>query len=211
MLAETGLSPERLSDRLGISNLTYRRWLKKPPSQHIPKKYERDIAGGVYQLLSEGQLSHDSKTVGHFLEHNLPEFFQAALGQFRISEELFAEKSSHQDKITSVLLHIGNNVKARERVKASAGRIQKFSEWGAAWKDRITILTKTIQSKQLAAIDKFIAYGALFYLVLPFDMVPDTIPVFGYIDDFGVLGFAVAYYLKKYPDIFPDRKSTSIV
>lgn len=209
MLDETGLSPEKLSGRLGISNLTYRRWLKRSPRENIPKEYERTIAGGIYQLLSEGQLSHNSKTVGKFLENNLPEFFQAAIGQFDVSKDMFSEKSTHQDKITSVLLHIGNNTKARRRVESSAAMIQKFTSWGGAWKERITILTKTIRSKRLTLVDKLVAYGALFYLVLPFDLIPDTIPVFGYVDDFGILGFAVAYYIKKYPQIFDDNKSAT--
>jgi uncharacterized membrane protein YkvA (DUF1232 family) len=205
ILDETGLSPERLSSRLGISNLTYRRWLKRPPNDPVPKEYERTIAGGIYQLLNEGQLSHDSKTVGNFVEHHLPEFFQAAIGQFKVSEDVFAEKSPHQDRVTSVLLHIGTNTKARQRVEASAGKIQKFAIWGSAWKGRIGILTKAIRSKKLTAVDKLVAYGALFYLILPFDLIPDTIPIFGYVDDFGILGFAVAYYLKNYPKIFVDQ------
>ena len=205
ILDETGLSPERLSSRLGISNLTYRRWLKRPSSEAVPKEYERTIAGGIYQLLSEGQLSHDSKTVGDFVEHHLPEFFQAVIGQFKVTEDTFTEKSPHQDKVTSVLLHIGNSKRARQRVDASTMKVQKFAAWGLAWKDRITVLTKAIGSKKLTAVDKLVAYGALFYLILPFDLIPDTIPVFGYVDDFGILGFAVAYYLKNYPAIFADQ------
>jgi uncharacterized membrane protein YkvA (DUF1232 family) len=46
-----------------------------------------------------------------------------------------------------------------------------------------------------------VAYGALFYLILPFDLIPDSIPVFGYVDDFGILGFAVAYYARKFPEL----------
>lgn len=202
LLNETGLSPEQLAERLGLSNLTYRRWFKRSPQQNIPKKYERDIAGGIYQLLGEGKLSHDSKTVNHFLEHHLPEFFGAAIGQFQVSKELFTDTSNHQDKITSVLLHIGNNAKARQRVEAKAAWIEKVTHWGSAWKERIGILSKAIHSKKLTLVDKLVAYGALFYLVLPFDLIPDTIPVFGYVDDFGILGFAVAYYVKKYPEVF---------
>ncbi len=32
---ETGLSPEQLSTRLNISNMTYRRWMKRPPGEEI--------------------------------------------------------------------------------------------------------------------------------------------------------------------------------
>ena len=37
---------------------------------------------------------------------------------------------------------------------------------------------------------KAVIAGALGYLVLPIDIVPDTIPVLGWIDDVAVLGLA---------------------
>lgn len=203
ILNETGLSPERLAEPLGVSNLTYRRWLKRPPREDIPKEYERNIAGGIYQLLSEGKLKHDSKTVSDFLEHNMPEFFGAAVGQFQMPTDLLSNRSiNHQDKITTALSHIGNNAGIRHRVDVSSIAIRKFTSWGSEWKNRVTLMTKVIRSKKLSLVDKLIAYGALFYLILPFDLIPDSIPVFGYVDDFGILGFAAAYYLNKYPGVF---------
>jgi len=203
MLAATDLSPEKLSSYLNISNLTYRRWLKRPGREEIPKGYDRNIAGGIYQLLCEGKLDHDSKAVSYFMEHNMPEFFGAAVEQFHIPVELLTNRSvCHQDKITTVLLHIGNNAKIRQRVDKSVPSIRKFTSWGKDWKYRTTFLVKAICSKQLSLADKLVAYGALFYLILPFDLIPDSIPVFGYVDDFGILGFAMAYYVRKYPQLF---------
>lgn len=208
ILNETRLSPEKLAPRLGISNLTYRRWLKRPGKEEIPKEYKRNIAGGIYQLLAEGMLDRDSKAVSVFLENNLPEFFQAAIGQFHVSEQMFEKGSSHQDKITAVLLQIGNNAGIRHRVDKQTGKIRAFAAWGNEWKRRITLLLKTIRSNELTLVDKLVAYGALFYLILPFDLIPDTIPVFGYVDDFGILGFAVAYYLKKFPELAATSANT---
>lgn len=39
---------------------------------------------------------------------------------------------------------------------------------------------------------KTTVYGALGYLILPLDAVPDVVPVAGYSDDLGVLALAVA-------------------
>jgi uncharacterized membrane protein YkvA (DUF1232 family) len=213
LLNESGLSPERLSSRLHISNLTYRRWPKRPKQDEIPKSYDRAIAGGIYQLLSEGQLRHDSKAVATFMESNLPEFFAAATEQFNLPADLLSNRViAHQDKMAMVLSHIGNNDGIRRRVDGGAALIQKFTLWGAEWKDRITLLQRVVRDKKLSLVDKLVAYGAFFYLILPMDLIPDSVPVFGYVDDFGVLGFAAAYYIKKYPDLAakrPARTKTS--
>jgi uncharacterized membrane protein YkvA (DUF1232 family) len=48
----------------------------------------------------------------------------------------------------------------------------------------------------MSLTDKFIAYGALFYLLTPIDFIPDNIPFLGFFDDFAILGFAATYYMK---------------
>jgi len=201
LLGETSLSPEKLAPYLRISNLTYRRWLKKPPAQKLPKEYERNVAGGVYQLLQEGHLRNDSPLVADFLEHNLPDFFGAVVGQFALTEGTFDPALKHEDKITAFLVHLGNNQKIQDKVRAQTVGIRQFCKWGDAWKERITCMLSAIRSKKLSLADKLVAYGALFYLILPFDLIPDSIPVFGYIDDFGILGFAMAYYAKRFPEL----------
>jgi len=156
-------------------------------------------------LLSEGKLKHDSKAVSDFLESNLPEFFNAAIAQFNVSPDVFSEPGNYQDKITMALSQIGNSGKARETVDKQKSEISKFTRWGSDWKKRITLLADVIRSKKLTLLDKLVAYGAFFYLVTPIDLIPDSIPIFGYIDDFGILGFAVAYYYGKYPNLFSDK------
>jgi uncharacterized membrane protein YkvA (DUF1232 family) len=76
---------------------------------------------------------------------------------------------------------------------------------GKDWAERISSLMKVLESNELHTFDKLVAYGALFYLIFPFDLIPDYIPVFGYMDDFIVLGFAVAYYIKRFPHLFGKR------
>src|SRR5260370_42684008 len=93
IMNETGLSAEQIAARINVSNMTYRRWLKRPVKDEIPKEYERNVAGGIYQLVSENRLCPDSVAVGKFLEHNLPEFFRAAIGRFDVSTDLFDKNS----------------------------------------------------------------------------------------------------------------------
>jgi uncharacterized membrane protein YkvA (DUF1232 family) len=72
---------------------------------------------------------------------------------------------------------------------------------GREWKKRITTLWKVVRSNKLTHFDKLVAYGALFYLLTPIDFIPDHIPVFGLMDDYLVLGIAVAYYAKNFKEI----------
>ena len=199
LLDETGLSPENLVEWLSVSNSTYRRWLKAPSGDKFPKEYESNVAAGVYKLLDSKLLNYDSVRVNKFVEGHMPEFFQAAVGRLDSGGDLFSEGSNHQDKVIAVLSNLGNSNKIRNQVDGSSKKILKFAEWGAAWKDRIKLMTRVITSKELSLVDQLVAYGALFYLILPFDLIPDSIPVFGYIDDFGILGFASVYYTKRFP------------
>ena len=60
----------------------------------------------------------------------------------------------------------------------------------------------TISAK---AIPAPVAERALFYLLKSIDFIPDHIPLFGFMDDFLILGLAAGYYsqkLKANPSLF---------
>jgi uncharacterized membrane protein YkvA (DUF1232 family) len=198
---ETGLSPENLAQWIDVSNSTYRRWQKAAADEELPEEYRQNVAAAVYKLLSSGKLSYDSERVGNFIEHNIPDYFKAASVQFTGEGELFTKGATHQDKITALLSQLGSNASARSRVDKAKSKIVKFADWGSEWKQRIQLLSRVLVNKNMTLVDRLVAYGALFYLIVPFDLIPDAIPVFGYVDDFGILGFAVAYYAKRFPEL----------
>jgi uncharacterized membrane protein YkvA (DUF1232 family) len=196
LLSESGLSPEGVAERLCISNSTYRRWFKASARDTLPETYHANVAGAVYKLLEERLLSYDSERVNNFLNNNVPGFFQAAISGLRVTPDALCEEVPHQDKITGVLAHLGSSVDIRKQVDNSSLAIQAFENLGEAWKQCVKPLTKIIKNKQITLVDKLVAYGALFYLIFPFDLVPDLLPAFGYVDDFGILGFAAAFYAR---------------
>ncbi|NHN32449.1 YkvA family protein [Paenibacillus agricola] len=53
------------------------------------------------------------------------------------------------------------------------------------------ILYYAVQSPKTPLKAKIQIYGALGYLILPLDIIPDLIPVVGYMDDLGALMLAV--------------------
>lgn len=54
------------------------------------------------------------------------------------------------------------------------------------------VLYYTLKRRDLPARTRAIILGALGYLILPADVVPDIIPVLGFTDDIGILAAALA-------------------
>ena len=203
LLSECALSPEELAPKLGFSNMTYRRWQKANPKKEIPGKYEKPIQEGIYRLIAEGHLRSDSPRVKKYLEANGTRYFEAAVQSLGItSDGIAALASGQEDQVTLGLSQIGAKGEKQGAVDADLVKIKGFEKFSAEWKKRISSLLTVIRSKKLNTVDKLVAYGALFYLITPFDLIPDHIPVFGYVDDFAILGFAMTYYLKKFPTLF---------
>ena len=180
---------------MGVSGMTVRRWIEKPTNEELPELYQHAARDAVYKLVIEGRLGADSKLVRKLFAH--PE----SLSQLAAAKALgFPEMTSgkfedHQDQIMVGLSSIGASELRRQKVAESMSKLPAYKRLGKEWSERISILTRVIGSKQLTSLDKFLAYGALFYLFMPFDLIPDTIPVFGLMDDFSILGIAATYYV----------------
>lgn len=193
---ESQLSPEELGEIMGVSGMTIRRWNDRPP-EDLPKLYETAVRNAVLKLVIDGRLNDDSPMVQEILSN--PEVLaqNAAIKALGFPEDLKSDFESQHDQIRVGLMHIGSQESRRERVHKQKKKILGFKKLGKEWSERISVLTKVIASPQLSVLDKFVAYGALFYLVMIFDLIPDTVPVFGLLDDYAILGIAVAYYLKR--------------
>ena len=201
VLAETGLSPEQIAPKLGLSNMTIRRWRTEPNHKLIPTLYERSVIEGIYQFLIEGTLKSDSEAVQAAISSTPSLSFQAVLTTLGVSEDLLNSGSCQEDKMAIALYQIGANEDRKMEVNKSTALLHSLKKMGQEWTKRISLLMEIVQSVNFSRVDKLIAYGALFYLICPFDLIPDQIPVVGYVDDFGILGLAVAYYIRKFPEL----------
>ena len=200
LMYESKLSPEQLVPYFSASNMTIRRWLKKSGSVKVPAVYERSVLDGVYRLLSDGKIHSDSEVVQKMLTDAPTLSFKAALSDLGV-EDMMSENGSgdFEDRMALSLSKIGMSDDKRKEVDRSESKIHTFKKLGQEWSKRISLLWGVTSSKKFSLLDKLVAYGALFYLIFPFDLIPDQIPGIGLLDDFAILGFAVIYYLKKFP------------
>jgi len=198
-LEESGLGLDDVAARLGVSGMTLRRWKKDLPNDDIlPPIYEKAFIDVVYQLVSEERIPRNSPTVealtreGHYMPLDIVKTYLGIT-----SDTLKSAEQNNAKPLLESLVNIGESQKKQKEVDGSGKMLEMLSKMGKEWKRRISILYDVIRSKELLSSEKLVAYGALFYLICPFDLIPDNIPIIGYLDDFIVLGFAVAYYTKK--------------
>jgi uncharacterized membrane protein YkvA (DUF1232 family) len=198
LIKESGLSPEQLAARLGLSGMTLRRWQEESGEKDLPKMYEWALIQTVYQLISEGHLSVHSTVAKMVFKESSDLSLQAALKNLGLSEDFLNSGNTNSDRLMTGLAQMGTDEKKQSTVNKSKKKILSFKKMGNEWGVRISTLLNVLKSKKLTHFDKLAAYGALFYLITIFDLIPDHIPFFGLLDDFAIMGFVTAYYLRRF-------------
>jgi uncharacterized membrane protein YkvA (DUF1232 family) len=196
-MRETKLSPEQLAKRLGVAHMTIRRWLKYSPSETIPVIYEKTVWDAVYQMVAEGMLSIESPFVLKAVKESQKFYFRAAMKSLGFNGNMKGNLGFSMKSIVKGLSEIGAAPGHQLEVEKQQKKIFSFVRLGQDWKKRISTLKNVVSSTRLSIKEKLVAYGALYYLLCPLDLIPDNVPVFGLMDDYCVLGFAVEHYGKK--------------
>lgn len=197
VLRKTGMSPEQLGPVFGLSSMTLRRWEKAgTPSKHVPKMYEPVIIEGVYRLIADGKLNAEDTDVAEILKKSTSASFQAVVKGMGLSAGDLSKTGSQEDKLEEFMSRLGISEEHRHEVNRDKTKINAFKRLGAEWERLISTLGEIVGAKNLLLPEKFIAYGALFYLLCPLDFIPDHIPVFGLLDDFAILSMATAFYTR---------------
>lgn len=206
LIERVELSPEKAAAELGISGMTLRRWRTKPKDAVLPEMYRRAFEPTVRRLVGEGKLHPEDPDAIAAFEPESADPFQRTLIGLGITMEVLQQGDKDQGTVVMGLARIGQDENRRRQVQSSNKMLARFQAMSADWKERVTTLREAISSPKLTAVDKLVAFGALFYLITPFDLIPDAIPVFGLVDDFIVLGIAALYYKTRFPHLFKRDK-----
>jgi len=197
LLRETGLSAEELGKVIGVSGMTVRRWIDTRGGQKLAPIYQQAIRDSIIKLFLKGYLSWESP----LLEKAMAQW--QALEQLAILKALgFAEgfdcnSPNVAERTIIALTQIGSAESRRKRVDRGRDRIVSLVKEENQWREKIHALLEVIDSPSLPSVDKFAAYGALFYFAMPFTMVKSSLPVFAEMDIFAILTVAESHYLRK--------------
>ena len=197
-MRETDISPEQMAKRLGISNMTIRRWMKRPAPEKLSAIYEKTVWDAVYQMVAEGILLPGSFFAQKAVKESQKLYFKAAMKSLGFTKSKRRVPRFSMAAIREGLSQIGAEEGHILEVERNQKKILSFVRLGRDWKERISTLMKVISTTKLSSRDKLVAYGALFYLLCPLDLIPDNVPIFGLIDDYCVLGLASEHYVQKY-------------
>ncbi|MCY3003852.1 MAG: YkvA family protein [Planctomycetota bacterium] len=152
-----GLSPERLAERTGVSNMTWRRLLARPDATLIPEKYRA-------VLLKFGEVRTP--------ELDPQELVLSGLGG---SEDAVLESVARDGERTTDVDVLVRDV---ERKRATARALPR--RLSTALADLLGQLPKsTLGTKALVV-------GALLYFLNPLDLVADALIGIGFLDDVGI-------------------------
>lgn len=202
LIVESGMSPEQLAAPLQISSMTLRRLLKLPDADPLPSSYETLVDEGVYRLIIDGKLPAGSTIGETILSAARRRSFDATIHALGFSESAMEQGSNMDDRLIIGLTQIGSSAERQSAVMEGKSLMGRFEQLSKDWGGKLRTLWKVLASSELTTFEKFAAYGALFYVLVPGDLIPDSIPLFGLVDDFAIVSIVVAYYLRRFPALF---------
>jgi len=173
-LASSGLSPETLARDVKISNMTIRRLLQRPDSDLIPEKY-----------LLQFQRSQTT-----------PEGLGAEMWTERLQSLFNPAGGKDFEQLWSDLEESGKTAGDYQGLQQRTKKKLLDPNLGRLIKDQVKTVMKALFTDSIPLRLRLICAGALLYFINPMDLIPDTVPVVGYLDDFAIMSLVVGALAK---------------
>lgn len=198
MIKKADLSPEQFASYLGISGMTIRRWQEQNPENEVPELYKVALVKTVENLILEGFLKFDDVEVLPFLQNRDVDNIKLNLQTLGLDlDELRTLEAKNEADIYSALEKVGESTHRQAQVMSRLGDVLNISNLRTEMKESILSLVQVIKEKRHEGRHALVAFGALFYLIAPLDLIPDAVPIFGFVDDFSMLNLSALYYANK--------------
>jgi uncharacterized membrane protein YkvA (DUF1232 family) len=68
-----------------------------------------------------------------------------------------------------------------------------------------------LRDREAPLLPRLLALFAVLYVILPFDAIPDVIPIVGWLDDVGVIALVVAWTAKRVTQYVPQADDGVVV
>ena len=111
-------------------------------------------------------------------------------------------------QFTKFNMKVPENIERYARYFTDSGLFDKLGRFACKLGGRIVycalVLYYALFSESVPSRDRKIILGALGYLILPIDLIPDFFPLFGFTDDVAALTFAVCRVIR---NITPEVKA----
>ncbi len=193
----SALSPESAGEYFGVSGMTLRRWRSQTGRSAIPAKYEPGVRAGMRRLMSEGKLDAEQPGLAALMADGDALRFSQTLQSIGFDPE----RLHGDDPVALVegLSQLGSSPERQKQVHDGLGALRRHERRGSDWKQWISGLLEVVRSARFTPAHKLVSFGALFYLLLPFDLIPDYIPGIGLLDDMAILRLAFLFYAANPP------------
>ena len=84
-------------------------------------------------------------------------------------------------------------------------KIARLKRFARIFKQEVTVYKLVLKDEKTPFLGKFFLALAIGYVLLPFDLIPDFIPVIGYLDDIIIVPLLVKIALKLIPREIVDK------
>ena len=96
-----------------------------------------------------------------------------------------------------VFLLVGAFLYWRYRQSTERGLIRRVGKLD--FRDKLSLASDIFRDRRVGIMPRLVTIGLVLYVAMPFDLIPDFIPVLGHLDDFVILGVAAWVLVRSIP------------